>query len=309
MIQNTATDTLNYSRKVSFAESARACWWAVLNSLSQKPKVLLPNYIGITDREGSGIFDPISDLALDYGFYELEDNLSISPEKLKLALEHGNYDVVLFVHYFGQKIQNIEQLVKLAKSHQLLVVEDCAHLYNYNTTGSNAGSFGDFTFYSLHKNFPMPEGGMLVQNNETLEEPQIQVQAKREFAKELFAYDAQAIAVKRINNYKVYDRLIPEMTGIRPLRSYQEGDLPHNYPVVIDDGLRESLYFWLIDKNVRLMALYYRLIDPILADERHKNMHKLANDILNLPVHQDTKQDDIVRLVELIDKGIKALKA
>ena len=309
MILNTATDVQNFSRNISFAESARACWWAVLNSFPEKPRVLLPNYIGITDREGSGIFDPITDLALDYGFYELDDDLSIKPEKLEAAMANDNYDVVLFVHYFGLKIQNIEAVVDLARRHELVVVEDCAHLYNYNTVESDAGSFGDFTFFSLHKNFPMPEGGMLLQNNQDLKKPEIQTQATRDFSEVLFAYNAQAIVEKRIENYKAYDRLIPQVAGVRPLRNYKSGDVPHNYPIVINGGLRESLYFWLIDNDVRLMALYYRLIDPILANTAHKNMHQLANDILNLPVHQDTDEKDIVQLVELINKGIKAITA
>ena len=270
--------------------------------------MLLPNYIGITDREGSGIFDPVTTLNLEFGFYLLEDDLSIDLDKLSAAVLNSDFKVVLLVHYFGLKIGNLKEAVLLCKSHDLIVVEDCAHLYNYELFElSEAGTLGDFAFYSLHKNFPLAEGGMLMQNNLELPLAVVREKAVRDLASKVYAFDSKSIAQKRVENFRLYEQLIPQISGISALRTYTKGDIPHNFPVVIENDLRERLYFWLIDQGVRLIALYYRLIDPILASEAHKNMHSLANDILNLPVDQSTDAADIKKLLELMNKGIKEL--
>ena len=83
---------------------------------------------------------------------------------------------------------------------------------------------------------------------------------------------------------------------MQSIRKINKGDVPHNYPVIVKDGLREKLYFWLIDKNITLIALYYRLIEP-LKDKKFDEMQYISNNILNLPVHQDLSFKDLHLLI------------
>lgn len=302
MISKTAMDPEAYRKKMIFTNSAREGWELILKTLKSGAKVLLPAYIGITDREGSGIFDPISKLGLPHGFYLLNSDLSISIEEIEKSISTNKYDLILLVHYFGFKIKNIEEIVSFCKKHNLIVVEDCAHLYSYNLAGfSDAGSFGDYVFYSLHKNFPFKNGGLVVQNNmkfEALTAKEIQLEENLSF--QLIQYDAKMIASKRLENYNIWDSEIKDIEGVYPLKSLANNDIPHTYPIIVENDLRERLYFWLVKKNLTVIALYYRLIDS-LNDDTYSEMQKISNNILNLPLHQDINKSDIRKLIE----GIK----
>jgi dTDP-4-amino-4,6-dideoxygalactose transaminase len=301
MISKSPENRDSFKRQIYFTNSAREGWSVILNSLEQSSKILLPSYIGITDREGSGIFDPIQNLNMEHSFYLLNDDLSISVIEIEKCLRESDYSLILLVHYFGFKIHNIEEIVKVCKKYNVTVVEDCAHLYNYNLFEySDAGTFGDFTFYSLHKNFPLKNGGMVVQNNTDILQPNFSIiQLLNNCSKKLFSYDAKAIADKRRENFRILDKLVQNIKGIQPLKNLEEGDIPHSYPILVDNGLRERLYFWLIDKNITLIALYYRLI-PALQIEKYANMQKLSNSILNLPIHQDIDEEELRKIVNKI---------
>lgn len=303
MIIKSPIDINNFKRNVYITNSARQGWELILNTLDATSKILLPSYIGITEREGSGIYDPVVNTGTKHDFYLLNDDLTINIAEIEKWVKNKEYKLILLVHYFGFKIQNIKEIIRICKKYNLMVVEDCAHLYNYNLFEySDAGTFGDFAFYSLHKNFPFDEGGMLIQNNLKIKFLDISPsKLPYNLAMDLIKYDAKAIANKRIENFKAIDDLIRNIPSIESFKKMKEGDIPHNYPIIVKNGLREKLYFWLIEKNVPLIALYYRLIDQ-LQDEKYISMKLVSNNILNLPVHQDIKLKDLEYLVSKINE-------
>ncbi|MCP4440178.1 MAG: hypothetical protein GY810_14640 [Aureispira sp.] len=309
MIAKTAVDKTSFLKKIQLTNSAREGWELILRTLDSKAKVLLPSYIGVTDREGSGIYDPVTTVGLEHDFYLLNEDLSISIELLEQTLKTGDYKLILLVHYFGFRIQNIDKITKLCKKYNVITVEDCAHLYNYNLYNySDAGTHGDFTFYSLHKYFPFENGGMYVQNNSAVQAPDSStIKLSSELSSELMKYDIAAIANKRRTNFETLDKMMQGIVGVRPLKKMGEGDIPHNYPIVVENGLREKLYFWLIEKDLTLIALYYRLINPLQTEE-YKSMQFLSSSILNLPIHQDITKKDIQFIVDLLKEGLIALK-
>jgi len=308
MIIKSPKDINNFKRNVHLTNSARQGWELILNTLDASSKILLPSYIGITEREGSGIYDPVVNTGIKHDFYLLDYDLTINTAEVEKLVKEEEYKLILLVHYFGFKIQNIEEIVKVCKQYNVIVVEDCAHLYNYNLIEySDVGTFGDFAFYSLHKNFPFIEGGMLVQNNLEIKSTHFTPTKKtHQLATQWIEYDAKAIAEKRIENFKIIQNLINNIAGVKSLKTIKDGDIPHNYPIIIENGLREKLYFWLMDKNVPLIALYYRLVDPLQV-EKYISMQIISNNILNLPVHQDITFEDIKYIIELIKRGILEL--
>ena len=76
-------------------------------------------------------------------------------------------------------------------------------------------------------------------------------------------------------------------------------DIPQTFPILIKNNQREKLYFYLMDQGAPTTALYYRLIDQIKKEDFPLS-HKISQEILNLPVHQDTNQDDIIIICDLI---------
>ena len=144
MISKTALNKNNFKRPTFMLNSAREGWELVLKTLDPTDKILLPSYIGVTDREGSGIYDPVTTVGLNHQFYLLNNDLTISIDKIENLLVTNEYKLLLVVHYFCFISQNIEDIAILCKQYEVILVEDCAHLYNFNSYAySNAGTFGD----------------------------------------------------------------------------------------------------------------------------------------------------------------------
>lgn len=73
---------------------------------------------------------------------------------------------IMVVHYGGQMAE-IDTILKIAKDHNLKVIEDCAHSPGAKFDGKLAGTFGDlgvFSFYAT-KNMTSAEGGMVITDN------------------------------------------------------------------------------------------------------------------------------------------------
>lgn len=308
MISNKSNNIKNYSRELHLTNTAREAWSLILRTLDSKAKVLLPSYIGVTDREGSGIYDPIINIKIDHDFYLLNEDLTISLNEIERCLIKEDYAMILLVHYFGFKIQNITAISRLCKQHNVLIVEDCAHLYNYNILNySDVGTYGDFAFYSLHKFFPFQNGGMFIQNNLEIKIPNFSnIKLTSKLYRQFIKYDAKAIADKRIENFMIMDKLIKNIAGLKPLRKIKQGDIPHNYPIIIENDLREKLYFWLLYRKIPLIALYYRLINP-LQNKLYLTMKGISDNILNLPIHQDMNDEEIEHVIDLLKQGLADL--
>ena len=77
--------------------------------------------------------------------------------------------VIYVIHYLGwpQPMAEIESLCRKSGS---ILIEDCALSLLSETAGRRLGSFGDYSIFCLYKTLPVPNGGLLVQNNQALPE-------------------------------------------------------------------------------------------------------------------------------------------
>jgi len=76
---------------------------------------------------------------------------------------------ILVVH-MGGVIGRITEIVELARSRKLKVIEDCAQAVGASQKGVKAGAFGDLSIFSfqMNKHMTSGEGGMVVTNDESL---------------------------------------------------------------------------------------------------------------------------------------------
>jgi dTDP-4-amino-4,6-dideoxygalactose transaminase len=74
---------------------------------------------------------------------------------------------IVVVHPFGA-IAPIEEILEIAKQHDLPVIEDCSHAHGATYKGRKVGTFGDIGCFSLQASKLMNaiEGGILITNNE-----------------------------------------------------------------------------------------------------------------------------------------------
>lgn len=94
---------------------------------------------------------------------------NLDPVKVEKAITKKT-KVILPVHLFGQ-VSDMDKISRVAKKHNLFVVEDCAQAHGAEYQGKRAGSFGDigcFSFYPTKVLGACGEGGAVVTSDEKL---------------------------------------------------------------------------------------------------------------------------------------------
>lgn len=94
------------------------------------------------------------------------DDLTIDPEEIRKKITPKTKAIIV-MHYGGFAC-DMEQIMAIAKEHNLKVVEDACHGPLSEYKGQKLGTIGDigcFSFFS-NKNISTGEGGMLITNND-----------------------------------------------------------------------------------------------------------------------------------------------
>ncbi len=99
-----------------------------------------------------------------------EDTWCIDPETIERAITPRT-KAIMPVHLYGS-FCNMDEILKIAKKHNLYVIEDCAHKHGGEWNGKKAGSIGDIGSFSfqLSKHLTAGEGGVVTTNSFELAE-------------------------------------------------------------------------------------------------------------------------------------------
>lgn len=146
--------------------------------------------------------------------------------------------------HLGCRMADMDALMALAKKHNLVVIEDCAHAHGAKWNGKGSGSIGDLGSFSMQSSKLMTagEGGMILTSNKPLEE---RCQSIVNCGRKEPGYDSfegsipggnyritelqaalLAIACDRLEeqtvlrekNIKYLEKRLPEIPGIAPLK-------------------------------------------------------------------------------------------
>lgn len=92
-------------------------------------------------------------------------DMNIDETKIETAITPKT-KAIMVVHYAGVGC-NMDEIMKIAKKHNLLVIEDAAQAVNAKYKGKYLGTIGDIGCFSFHetKNYSMGEGGGISINN------------------------------------------------------------------------------------------------------------------------------------------------
>ncbi|NNL79191.1 MAG: hypothetical protein HKO67_01765 [Flavobacteriaceae bacterium] len=304
MIAKKANIKSNFRREISTYPRARDAWQAVLEAYKSKhpsAKVVLPSYIGWTITEGSGIFDPVTNAGMPFDFYALDKRLRINLDDLKEKVNNNTESVVLLVHYFGFPDERYEEITNWLDENGVFYIEDAAHGMMSDLIGNSCGRRGAFSFFSLHKNLPLPDGGMLVDNGRySLEIEHTDYMD----SKAIFSYDIHGIYAKRRENYQVLVDQLNDVDGIELLYpELDENVSPQSCPILIKNKNRDDIFKAMNDNGFGLVSLYYHMIEP-LRETAYESANYTSKHITNLPVHQDCKASELIKLTEYLKELI-----
>lgn len=103
-------------------------------------------------------------------YVDIRPDCTMNPEDLKKKITPQS-KVLLIQHTFGIPAQ-MESLLQIAREHNLMVIEDCAHVIGGKYKGKLLGTFGDMGMLSFgsDKALSCGRGGALITNNPELAE-------------------------------------------------------------------------------------------------------------------------------------------
>lgn len=308
-IPKVARDATRWERPLVPFASARSAFRAFLerSTRGSRRRILLPAYIGWSPREGSGVFDPVQELALPAAFYRVDESLRVDLDHLQALLRAEPTAVVVLIHYFGYRDRDSEAIAALAAEHGALLLEDEAHAMLTDLVGGTAGRLGAACIYSLHKMLPVPTGGALVLNAAAPESLRSGWTPEPGIASP-WDMDLARMAAARLANAACLERLLQPLRGrVDLLFERRAGDVPQTLPVVIREAShrssvsRDELYERMNAAGFGVVSLYHSLVEPIARDD-YPASHRLSRTVMNLPVHQEADESGLARLVEVLDR-------
>lgn len=103
-------------------------------------------------------------------YVDIAANLTIDSQDLKKKITSKTKAIIL-QHTFGIP-SDIETILNIARKHNIVVIEDCAHGIGIPYKGKKLGQFGDAAFFSFgrDKAFSCVFGGMSITNDKKLAE-------------------------------------------------------------------------------------------------------------------------------------------
>lgn len=104
-------------------------------------------------------------------FVEIDERTyNIDPNDLKKKITDKT-SAIIPVHLYGQPA-NMDEIIEIAESRDLWIVEDAAQAHGAEWNGRKVGSLGDVAAFSFYptKNMTTGEGGMITTNNEEIAE-------------------------------------------------------------------------------------------------------------------------------------------
>jgi len=304
-IEKLAKDRKSFSRRFLARGNARAAFKEYLRAAGagDTGRVLLPGYIGWSAREGSGVFDPISETGAAYEFYRLDERLRIDLDDVERRLRAGGVGVLVLIHYFGYIDRGYARAVALARKYGARVLEDEAHAMLSDLIGGRCGRLGDAATYSLHKLLPVPSGAVLVLNPHA----SIGIDGDSDPA-ELWRHDLAGISLRRRENALALHRLLDEIDtkAVEPLWPEPAvHEVPQTLPVLIHSVSRDRLYEEMNRAGFGVVSLYHTLIKQI-ERESFPESHRISQCILNLPVHQDATSEQLEEMVGQLARFVQA---
>jgi CDP-4-dehydro-6-deoxyglucose reductase, E1 len=157
---------VKYSVMVGSGAAANYITTSIVRELKgQKGEIIVPPIGWVSDVSSiinTGFTPVFVDVSLD--------TMAISYENIKNAINENTKAIVL-VHVLGFNGIN-DKLIKLAKEHDLILIEDCCESHGATYKDQKIGTFGDMSCFSFYFGHHMTtiEGGMVSTNNKEIYE-------------------------------------------------------------------------------------------------------------------------------------------
>lgn len=264
-----------------------------------------------------------------------EETGNINPEKIEAAIT-PHTTAIMPVHVYGTPC-NMKRIQEIADIYGLKIIYDAAHAFGVKKDGESVLKAGDMSTLSFHatKVYNTIEGGALVCHDEatkkridflknfgfngetTVVAPGIN--SKMDEIRSAYGLlnlkQVDSAIAKRKATAEKYREALKDIPGVRYLKDIE--GVRHNYayfPIFIDEkeyGMsRDALYAKLQEHNIFGRRYFYPLISTFstykgLESANPANLpiaHKLANQVLCLPMFAGLDNEGTDRIIDIIRK-------
>lgn len=264
----------------------------------------------------------------------LEDTMNIDPEAIKKAITSKTKAIVP-VHLFGQ-VANMDEIMEIAKKHDLFVIEDNAQAIGANYTSKDgttkkAGSIGDVgcTSFFPSKNLgTYGDGGAIFTNNDELAEQLkvivnhgMKVRYYHDYVGVNSRLDSMQAAVLKVKlphldafakarNYAAdyYNTAFATTDKITtPITASFSDHVYHQYTMRLHAVDRDALQKHLSDKGIA-NAVYYPVplhMQSAYKDDRYQEgdfpvTEQLSADVMSLPMHTEFTDEQLKYVTDAV---------
>ncbi len=124
-------------------------------------------------------------------FADVDSSFNLDPKDFERKITNRTKAVIV-QHTFGVPT-NMKEILKIARKHEIFVIEDCAHSLGVSFKGKPLGTFGDIAFFSFGRDKVISSvfGGMITTKNKSIE-------AKIDKLIEILPYNSKLFIFKQL---------------------------------------------------------------------------------------------------------------
>ena len=257
------------------------------------------------------------------------DTFTIDTEKLKAAITPKT-KAIIPVHLFGQ-CANMDEIMAIAKEHNLYVVEDTAQAIGADYKGRKAGTIGHIgcTSFFPSKNLGCyGDGGAIFTNDDDIAHRLRGIvnhgMYKRYYHDEVGVNSrldsVQAAVLRRklpfLNDYNAarnkaaayYTETFKDIDALlTPVKGEDTTHVFHQYTLRVTNGKRNELQAFLTEKEIPAM-IYYPV--PLRKQKAYDNGHyndadfpntnKLVEEVISLPMHTELDEEQLAYITSAV---------
>jgi perosamine synthetase len=263
-------------------------------------------------------------------FCEVDENtLCIDVNKIENLITDKT-KVIIPVHLYGNACEMVS-IIKIAKKHNLKVLEDAAQGVGVLLNNQHVGTFGDIGILSYYgnKTITCGEGGIVLTNNEDYYKSCYKLKNHGRDKKGVFIHEeigfnfsftemqaaigiSQMEKLERIINRKkhIHDTYVNNLTGIGDIKfqKFSENVSPVHWFTSFFTNKKKELMKFLLDNNIQTREFFYPLhIQPcykkILNINTSFNISEnLYNTGVSLPSSYILSEDELTYVISKIKK-------
>lgn len=276
---------------------------------------------------------PIIELGARPVFVDIDpDTYQIDITKIEKAITKKTKAIVP-VHLFGIPNQ-MDKIMRIAKKHKLLVIEDAAQAHGTRYKEKHVGTFGDvgaFSFYPGKNLGASGEAGAVVTNKKSVYEKirtMRDVGQSKKYHHSMFGYNSRIdtlhaavllVKLKKLENWnekrrkvaKIYRKLLADLSIVLP-PEVGKNELFNYHVFPIRTKKRDKLFEFLKKKEV-YCGIHYPV--PVHLQKAVKNLkykkgdfpitEKYSRELISLPIFPEMEMIEVKKVSDLMHKFFK----